>query len=319
MKNQNIFVDIIRSGYIGFIIFLFIILLAFLLFSLSCFNLPVIQSFNVNSCFATDNKNIAQLITINQTVQAEYYSKESIYAKIIKENVYFYSQPINNEFYKLFCVPRSYFVLLTDNAEDTQKLFYKAKYLDLSGFIKKNDVLPIIGSPEEPFAQATFKTFSPHGLELRSSANTSFDNVLTTVPFLNENLTFYGKTSGEIMVPAFGGIWYYCKFTDENTESFYGYLYSGLCCDLTTISENQEVLPEYIGEVFPKEVETSPADNEIKLNSELKIIIIICACLPCLLIIYLLFKPTKLLIDNGKNQKKKIKRLKKSEYYEYDD
>lgn len=248
------------------------------------------------------------------------FAKQSVYAKIVNENVYMYSQPVNNDFYKVFCIPKTFFVLLSDNAGDAQNLFYKAKYLDFNGYVKKSEVLAVSGTPIMPFAQATFQTFAPNGLELRSSPSVSTqENVIVSVPFLEENLTYYGKTVGEIMVPALGNVWYYCKYLVGSSVYYQGYLYSALCYNLTNFSENEENLPEFQGEIFPVETDAPPVDNEIKLSNELKIIIIICACLPCLFIIYLLFKPTKLIVDNGPNQKKKMKRLKKSEYYEYDD
>ena len=266
MKNHNFWINIIRSGYIGFIIFVFIILLTFLLFSLTIFySLPQKQNFDKNYCLSLNStiKTTSFLSTqtfsfsSNQTLsfsstQTLPYAQQSVYAKTTKENVCMYSQPVSSDFYKMFCVPRSYFVLLIDNANDTQNLFYKAKYLDAIGFVKKNEVQPVVGTPDLPFAQATFKVFSAHGLELRSSANLSSDNELITVPFLDEDLIFYGRINGEIMVPAFGNVWYYCKYVSKSNDCYYGYLYSGLCCDLSSIPENEESLSEVFRRSFPK-------------------------------------------------------------------
>lgn len=315
MKNHNFLTSIIRSGYIGFIIFVFIILLTFLFFSLSLLNYLPKRQFDKNSSLLSSSTMKTVSFSSNKILP---YTQQSVYAKITNENIYIYSQPICSDFYKIFYIPRSYFVLLLDNANDAQNLFYKAKYLDTIGYIKKNEVQPVIGTPDLPFAQATFKVFSAHGLELRNSPNLLSEELIM-VPFLADGLTFYGKISGETMIPGLGNVWYYCKYISKTNDYYYGYLYSGLCCDLSSIPENEESLSEFFGEVFPKETGTLPVDNEIKLSNELKIVIIICASLPCLFIIYLLFKPTKLIIDNGKNQKKKIKRLKKSDYYEYDD
>lgn len=320
MKNKNLF-NIIRIGYIQFIIFIFII------FSLTSI-ISATYNFSQGTKHYTEIKNClyeslpvkAIKTTSINAVPVTAFANQNVYAKIISENVYIYSQPVNNDFYKLFCVPRSYFVLLSDNAGDAQNLFYKAKYLDISGYIKKADVMPVTGTPASPYAQATIKTFAPNGLELRSSPSVlTQENIIITVPFLEEDLTYYGKAVGEIMVPTLGNIWYYCKYSVGSSVYYQGYLYSALCFGLSTIPENEENLPEFQGELFPTETDVPPADNEIKLSEELKIIIIICACLPCLFIIYLLFKPTKLIVDNGPNPKKKMKRLKKSEYYEYDE
>lgn len=247
---------------------------------------------------------------------------ETVYARIENDNIYFYSAPINDETSQLFCLPKTYFVMLTANAEDQDNLFYCAYYSGITGYVKKSDVKPVEGVPLRPHADnLSFRVFSPNGLELRSTPNASSPfNIITTVNYLETNLVYYGLKQGEEMISQKGNNWYYCKYIKSN-NSFMGYLYAPLCDLLPPLTPNTEVLQYKIGELFVIDTPTTAPDTEgIKLPQELKIIIIICAVLPCILIIYLLFKPTKLLMDNGTNQpKKKISKLKKSEYYEYED
>jgi len=296
-----------------FIIFVLIIN-AFLfceLFFLDNFK-PLDIKNNLNLSF----NNFNEIKNANNFAFAE---EENVYAKIKSDNVYLYSQAINNDLYKIFCLPRSYFVILTGNAGDSSNLFYKATYMDISGFIKKNEVQPIIGTPQNPFADnLTFSTFTPNGIELRNSpSNSNSYNIVTTVSF-SKTLTYYGRISGEQMIPQMGTTWYYCKYVDEKNNIYYGYLYSEYCYLLSEITENLESFPDYQGELFPQSVDITPSTDQINLSRELKIFIIVCACVPCFIIIYLLFKPTKLIIDNG-NHKKKINKVKKGEYYEYED
>ena len=246
---------------------------------------------------------------------------ESQYARIITDNVYLYSQPIDNVNYLMFCIPNSFFVELTADAQDESKLFYCATYLDKNGYIKKSEVNPIVGTPQTPFANSiSFRIFVPNGQELRSTPTSSTPfNIITTVPFLETNLIYYGICNGEEMVPQKGNIWYYCKYI-SGSNIYFGYLYYAFCDTLPTIITNTESFEYFTGELFVEEV--TPTDIEptnINISNELKIVIIVAICLPCFLIIYLLFKPTKLVIDNGKKSKSKIHRLKKSEYYEFDD
>lgn len=324
MKDINLTANLTRVRYASFIIF-FVLIINFFL----CFEMFTFENFKFSSSSIKLNNtygfnNLSETNSLSDLHKAQnlnyiaFAEEEIVYAKIKSDNVYFYSQAINNDLYKIFCLPKSYFVILTDNAGDSTNLFYKASYMDVSGFIKKNEVYPIIGTPQNPFADnLTFSTFTPNGIELRNSpSNSNSYNVVATVPF-SETLNYYGRITGEQMIPQMGTTWYYCKYIDENSV-YFGYLYYEYCYLLSDITENSENFPDYEGELFPQHVDIIPSTDQINLSHELKLIIIICACIPCFIIIYLLFKPTKLIIDNGKH-KKKINKVKKGEYYEYDE
>ena len=252
----------------------------------------------------------------------ELNSTNQFYARIETENIYFYSQAVDNNIYKMFEIPKTYFVLLTGNAGDEQDMFYLATYMDKNGYVKKNEVKPVVNKPMKPFANdLSFSIYSLSGLDLREKPEITPFNIITNIPFLEKNLIYYGDIIGEEMVPELGEQWYYCKYLSGN-NSYYGYLYAPYCYLGPYYSPNTEIVEYYNGELFENKntpTSTSP-ENPILLSNEIKIIIIICACLPCLFIIYLLFKPTKIMLDNGnQSNKKKYNKLKKSEYYEYDD
>ena len=257
-------------------------------------------------------------IPFNQT--QVYAEEETHFAKITKNDVYLYSAPLNIETNKVFEIPRSYFVELINDANDDEDLFYAARYIDVYGYIKKSEVSVVLGSPNTPFANnISFRVFSPSGLDLKSSPNdlTPFNRIIN-IPYLSTNLVYYGKCNGEQMIPQKSSIWYYCKYI-ENGNNYFGYLYSDLCDMLTPIAPNEENPPVYEGEIFvTPEIEEVGASS-ITLSNEIKIIIVICASIPCFIVIYLLFKPTKIIADNGRFKKKKISKLKASEYYELED
>ena len=87
---------------------------------------------------------------------------------------------------------------------------------------------------------------------------------------------------------------------------------------------------EYIeGPLVFKEISEIISTNELEsLSPTMQTIIIVAISLPCLLFIYLLFKPSKIAESNSekaKNSKShrkkpnKISRLKHSDYFEFDD
>ena len=244
-----------------------------------------------------------------------------IFAKVETSGVFLYNSPISEENYKVFEIPATYYVELLADAKDESGLFYSARYIDVFGYVKKSEVLAVEGTPNHPFAtNASFRIFSPSGLDLKSTpSNETPFNRIVNVPYLCTDLVFYGQILGDEMIPDKSNTWYYCKYI-SGTSVYYGYLYSDLCDKLSTIPQNTEILPKFEGELFVPILEPEAAPSPLSaLNIEVKLLVIIAVCLPCLALIYLIFKPTKLVADNGTEKSKKIKRLKKSEFYELED
>lgn len=244
-----------------------------------------------------------------------------IFAKVETSGVFLYNSPISEENYKVFEIPATYYVELLADAKDESGLFYSARYIDVFGYVKKSEVLAVEGTPSHPFAtNASFRIFSPSGLDLKSTpSNETPFNRIVNVPYLCTDLVFYGQILGDEMIPDKSNTWYYCKYI-SGTSVYYGYLYSDLCDKLSTIPQNTEILPKFEGELFVPILEPEVAPSPLSaLNIEVKLLVIIAVCLPCLALIYLIFKPTKLVADNGTEKSKKIKRLKKSEFYELED
>lgn len=234
------------------------------------------------------------------------YAENSYYAKITEDNVCFYSSPSKNNLSCLFYIPKTYFVKLLDNENND---FYYAKYKDIYGYVLKNEVVVMSGTPTNPFANATFRVFSPEGLGLYTSPYLNENNKITQVPYLTQNITFYGIMSGEQVIPDKSAEWYYCNYISNDNN--YGFVYSVFCDKLTSISPNLETF----------DVVENPNFNQVTKSEELSgtsmAFIIIGVSLPCLVVVYLLLKPT-LLKQKSLNQIKP-KRRRHGDYYEFDE
>ena len=192
------------------------------------------------------------------------YAANTLYAKVEKDDVFFYSSSNDNS--KLFIIPSSYFVKITGQEGN----FFNAEYKEMKGYVKINDVSPMDGIPSAPFFNETFRAFLPDGIGLYTAPSIENGVQILTIPYLCDTLSYYGKINGEISIPDKGGLWYYCKYNDQ-----FGYVYSVFCDKLSQPPENTErfsyIKPPYFN-VKPK-VES--------LSSTAMAFIIIGVSLPC--------------------------------------
>lgn len=243
------------------------------------------------------------------------------YARVKNSNVKLYKTATENEDFSnvYFTIPETYFVELLAYEND---LFFSARYLDAYGYVKISDVQCVKGVPANAFvSKASFRVFAPNGIELRTSPSQSDGlNTICNINFLETNLQFYGTISGEEAIAYKGSEWYFCKYTKSGVEQK-GYVYSVFCDLLTTISANTEVL-EYVSEpTFETENTSAPSQdvsNDLSsMPSITQILIIVAVCIPVILIIYLLFRPTRITAKAFNKSGKKQKR--KQDYYEYEE
>ena len=221
------------------------------------------------------------------------------YAKIMDDSVYLYSQPIDDSGYYLFSIPESYFVLLLDEENDD---FYYAKYDDVYGYVKKSEVVAMNGTPSSPFASSQFRIFALEGMGMYSSPYFLDENNLTNIPYLTDDLVYYGEIEGQA-IPDKSNIWYYCDYRGEK-----GYVYS-VFCDSLEINLNNEYFDVIESPFFE--------DTTAPLSSVAMTFIIIGVSLPCIVVIYLLIKPT-FSKDKVLNNKPKFPKKKRhGDYYEF--
>ncbi len=226
---------------------------------------------------------------------------KTYYAKV-NDGVYFYSSPIKSEQYKLFEIPSSYYVLLLGNSNDD---FYKAKYSNVEGFVIKTSVTPVEETPNYPYANTSFRIFTDTNLYSEPNSNLS----ITTLPALTDITTFYGKISGDELLPKSTDIWYYCRY--KFNENYYtGYVFSYYCDLKNDIVQNTELYTPVTGDIF-KEEEPLPIQNSSSLTT---ILVVICCVVPCLIVILLLLKKK----SSKPISKKSIKRPKR-DYFEFNE
>lgn len=246
---------------------------------------------------------ILTMFTSSLTTLAENY----FFAKVVQEDVYLYSDPIDNIDKTMFEIPKTYFVKLLD---ETNNDFYYAMYKDVYGYVKKSQVVVMDGTPTSPYPNATFRIFSPDGIGLYSSPSTSLTNQLTNIPYLTNTLKFYGYISGQEAIPEKSNIWYYCNYYNE--LNYYGYVYSVFCDQLSQIQDNLETFNVIENPIF----KTNESPTE--LSPTAMAFIIIGVSIPCLLVIYLLIRPS-LTKDKILNEHPKAKKKYHGDYFEFDD
>lgn len=231
------------------------------------------------------------------------FAERKYYAKINQSEVYFYSQPIDSSDYQLFSIPESYFVLLLDNENQD---FYYAQYDDLFGYVKKTQVVAMDGTPSMPYPTLYYRIFALDGMHMYSSPYLQEQYEVAYIPYLTESIIFYGYAKGD-SIPGKSNLWYYSKL--DNNE--YGYVYS-VFCDNLTILENTEVFSIIDNPDF------TSANNPQSLSSVAMTFIIIGVSLPCIVVIYLLIKPS-LITEKAPKPDKILKKKRHGDYYEFDE
>lgn len=225
---------------------------------------------------------------------ASYTLTNYTYAQVRADTTSLYKTPSESDV--LFYLPNSYFVMLLSNYNNK---FYKVQYRDTTGYVLKSSVTPIRETPQTPYlTDVTFWVFSNDGNQLREKP-TKNSTVLRTVELLN-NIDYYGIITGDELVKNRGTTWYYCKYNGT-----FGYLYAGLCDNLTLITSNTENVTVNASP-FPSD-DTDYLYNLVNLTSSLKILLIVLVTLPSGIIIWLLFRKTKTKPFKKPTQKTAIK------------
>ena len=240
----------------------------------------------------------------------EVHASESktYYAKVLNNSTYFYASPSLQTGEQLFVIPSSYFVLLIDDADED---FYHAKYKDLYGYVKKNDVTPMDGTPLNPYANSSFRVFSQNGLSLMAKPQKNAQ-VLGTLQFLQEGIPLYGEIIGEELFENSTSTWYYCS-SIVNGNSVTGYAFSYYCDLINKAGENTEYFPQITGKLDF----SNPISSGGGLSDTVKAIIILAVSLPCLVVLYLLLSPHKHKLPKSKTKVKTASRGK--DYYEFNE
>ncbi|MBE7073918.1 MAG: hypothetical protein E7379_02365 [Clostridiales bacterium] len=222
------------------------------------------------------------------------------WAKIEEDGCFFFTNATEKQ--PLFILPKSYFIKLIGEEGN----YFLATYKDLTGYVKKEEVSPMDGTPTTPYFNETFRTFLPSGTNLFSLPAMSDDYILANIPFLYSDLIFYGSFYGDELVPDKGNCWYYCKYEYND----FGYVYSAFCDQLSTPTVNNERF-NIIENISFQEIETDG------LSDTAMTFIIVGVSLPCLIVLYLLMKPN-MMKESPLQEKVKYKSRRRKDYFEFD-
>ena len=239
-----------------------------------------------------------------QSTQFAHAANLTYFAKVENSGTFLYSTQNDNA--AMFEIPTSYFV----KVEGFGEVFYKASYNGISGYVKKANISLMNGTPQTPYAQATFKIFVSNYIYTNASQNSSVVCSVNTADILN----YIGRKDGE-QVNSSSNVWYYCKLNKDGHE-YCGYVFSGITDYLSTISLNTET--------FEKINETTITDDTEdlhRLSSKTKIMLIISISIPSVMILYFLIRPSKIMqVTANKRQIKQKQRQKRhGDYFEFDE
>lgn len=234
------------------------------------------------------------------------------FARINTTQAKLYSAPVQAPQNELFALPETYFVHLLGTADDSQA-FYLARFKNLTGYVQKSDVEVVKGIPLAPYPEdMSFRVFVPGGTDLRSTPDASSPfNIIASIPYMTTNLVYYGTQKGDEVTTQRGDEWYYCRYLTPQGE-YTGYVYAGYCDLLPTLTPNTETSEPLGEEIFqPTASQQPPTRPTPTLSKGVQIIVIVGISIPCILIIYLLFKPTRLTTRTARKSTKRDK-----DYYE---
>lgn len=233
-------------------------------------------------------------------------AENSYYAKITSSSTYLCSTPSENS--AMFEIPYSYFIKVDYVIDD----YYKASYDGVEGYVRKDKVSLMQGTPQNPYASATFKLFVPYNLY--SSPNSSSTKICDLDT--SKTLKYYGKLSGQ-QLSSSSNSWFYCSLS-SNDQIVFGYVFSGVTDYLSTISLNNETFDIISDDVFT----TNPEQTEFSnLSNGTKIILITSISVPSVLILYFLIKPSRILKLNKtkKTNNKPAPKKRHGDYFEFDE
>ena len=161
----------------------------------------------------------------------------------------------------------------------------------------------IDGTPISAFLDnITFRVYSELSQNLRSEPQVKNDNLITQLPPLTKNIQYIGKVSGECLIEGRTNVWFYCKYTINNS-TYFGYVYSDFCDEITPIINNNESFTYIDNPTFEKQIEPI---NSIPENSNFVGIIVAILSLPALAFVLLVIKSGKILNEKKIGKKEVV-------------
>lgn len=226
---------------------------------------------------------LLNILTPTRMVNADNYP----YAQVLQSGCYLYKTPLDNTNYSntYFILEPTYFVQLLS---DFNSEFYKVRYIDVLGYVKKSQVQCVQGCPSNPYLNnIRFRIFGNVSRSLNDKPFLNTNNPIQKeyLPLYCNDVLYYGKIYGESAVEERTNIWYYCKYTVTGET---GYVYSDACDKMTEIVKNTEKLPYISTPQWVISSSTSP--QLVAVNSKPFKIWIVIVCIPFAVFGFLLIK-----------------------------
>lgn len=217
---------------------------------------------------------IMVLIIFCSTIKQTPVYAEVSYARIMNNTNLYKNSSADTNNYNVWCqLESTYFV---EVILDFNESLYKVKYGNLVGYAKKDDLLPVYSTPENPYPTNITTTMAA-SCYLRSTPTIQSSNTLTTIS-KDETITFIGQLESENVMDFHGCTWYLISYKD-----IIGYVYAGYTNRIGTIMPNLEQVSLSIPNIA--KVGISPFSN---IQS---IWLTMIALIPTAIILYLLYKP----------------------------
>ncbi len=225
------------------------------------------------------------------------YASNSYYARVMYDQVYLYKTASQDNSYQnvYFEIPRTYFVQIFNETGS----FYEASYMGISGFVLKNSVQAVSGTPSRPeLNNISFRVYADLSRDLRIEPNTNngISAQVKYLPLYTTNVEFIGEIHGEARIKGRTDVWYYCKYTDD--IDYFGYVYSDFCDEKTEIVPNTETLTYINNPTF-----TDNNINSIPQNNNAVAIIVLVLTIPALIFLFYSLKGKQIFANKRTNNK----------------
>ena len=206
------------------------------------------------------------------------YADSNIYGRIDSTYTYIYPSPsLSNTTTDAICMIEStYYVEIL---EDVNSYYYKVHYNGIVGYVSKDNISLVSGTPMIPYPN-NIVIVTKDRCNLRSSPDTTSNNIICLIPENTSTLVFLGRTTGAEVVDYGGNTWYYVEY-----NGYKGYIYNKYIDTITSIYKNTEDLP-------PLKIDSITAPIHPLSSMDIVIYIVILS-IPFVIILCILYIPPK--------------------------
>ena len=245
------------------------------------------------------------LLNFQPQASALAVDEHQYFGKVQTTGVQFCSAP--SESSALFEIPATYFVQVEYVVDD----YYKVNYDGANGYVKKNKVALMNGTPSTPFAQMTYNLFVPYVLYQTPYSSSEAIAQLTS----DMQIKYYGSKEGE-QLSQNSKTWFYSS-VEIGGERYFGYVFSQVAYQnpAQKISTNNESF-----EIVSEDILLPTTTTFTSMSTGTKVLLIVAISVPSLLILYFLIKPSKIMqITKTKKKAKRANKVHHGDYFEFDE